>query len=176
MEPATPATDTEIAGALNYVRCHAHGLTTGNEYILRLVKRIEQEQARADEYMAEASERQREIGRLEAERDALAAQLERDCNALNCLIDDERAINQTMVAQVAALVAAVHSYQRRELDSYGKLCEAVGSIPAAAAVYLAADALARVIDEDIDRGPMVMEYLTDRGQDALIAWQKAAGK
>jgi hypothetical protein len=167
MEPATPATDTEIAGALNYVRCHAHGLTTGNEYILRLVKRIEQEQARADEYMAEASERQREIGRLEAERDALAAQLERDCNALNCLIDDERAINQTMAAQVAALV---DKYIRPMVFGC-EVCDAEHTypaddfnLPAAAAVYLAAERAMEAHGDPVMWTP------------ALIAWRKAAGK
>jgi hypothetical protein len=46
--------------------------------------RVQALTAERDRYMAEASERQREIGRLEAERDALAAQcaaLAEECGA-----------------------------------------------------------------------------------------------
>jgi hypothetical protein len=38
---------------------------------MRLIERLTEAKAERDRYMAEASERQREIGRLEAERDAL---------------------------------------------------------------------------------------------------------
>jgi uncharacterized protein involved in type VI secretion and phage assembly len=117
---------------------------------MRLIERVERVKAERDRYMAEASERQQAIGRLEAERDALAAQLERDCNALNCLIDDERAINQTMAAQCAALAEECGANPN--------------DIPAAAAVYLAAERAMEAHGDPVMWTP------------ALIAWRKAAGK
>lgn len=116
--------------------------------------------AERDRYMAEASERQREIGRLEAERDALAAQLERDCNALNCLIDDERAANQTLAAQCAALAEECGANPN--------------DIPAAAARFTAAERVAKAVDactsfaED-DAGILAIDR-------AHQEWRKAVGK
>ena len=150
--------------------------------------------AERDRYMAEASERQQQIGRLEGERDALAAQCAAiaeeagvNSNDIPGAAADLLAQRDALAAQVAALVMEL----RKDAHFQCLSCDAdhvfpadesalsvVIDPPAAAAVYLAAMRVAEAcaVANDHLRSSGDRQRAYDDGMEALADWRKAAGR